>query len=166
MPEDRGNAPQRPARLDDRQFLAVVEHAPLVSLDIVVRDPSGRVLLGFRENEPARHWWFVPGGRIAKNESLDDAFQRITRDELGRTFDRAAAAFLGVYEHFYTAQPGGLTGSGTHYVALGYEVTASERLSPPREQHSRYDWFTVADLLAAKDVHPNTKKFFDGQPPP
>lgn len=163
MPEDGVSGPARPVRLDDRQFLAVVENAPLVSLDIVVRDPSGRVLLGFRENEPARHCWFVPGGRIAKNESLDNAFQRITRDELGTTFDRAAAAFLGVYEHFYPTKAGGLTGSGTHYVALGYEVTTSEPLSPPREQHSRYDWFTVADLLAAKDVHPYTKQFFEAR---
>lgn len=160
MPEEPGQGRRKAARLDDMQFLAVVENAPLVSMDIVVRDPSGRVLLGFRENEPARHSWFVPGGRIGKNESLDDAFYRITREELGKAFDRIRAVFLGVYEHFYTTNAGSLAGSGTHYVVLGYEVTVSEPLSPPREQHSRYDWFTVTELLAAKDVHPNTKQFF------
>lgn len=157
---------QKAARLDDVQFLAVVEHAPLVSMDIVVRDLAGRVLLGFRENEPARHCWFVPGGRIGKNESLDEAFGRITCEELGEAFDRARAAFLGVYDHFYTTNAGSLTGSGTHYVALGYEVTAAKPLSPPHEQHSRYDWFTVADLLAAKDVHPYSKQYFEGRPVP
>ena len=163
MAEELRNGRPQPARLDHQRFLAIVESAPLVSMDIVVRDPSGRVLLGYRSNEPARHFWFVPGGRIFKNESLAEAFGRITHEELGRAFDRADAVLLGVYEHFYDTSAGGVTGSGTHYIALAYEVTASSPLSPACEQHSRYEWFRVDDLLTAADVHPYTKQFFDGQ---
>ena len=64
-------------------WLQVVRHAPLVSIDLILRDAQGRVLLGLRENEPARGLWFVPGGVIRKDETLDAAFSRIARNELG-----------------------------------------------------------------------------------
>jgi colanic acid biosynthesis protein WcaH len=35
-----------------------------VSIDLIVRDADGRVLLGLRNNRPARDWWFVPGGIV------------------------------------------------------------------------------------------------------
>ena len=60
-------------RLAHSDFLAVVAHAPLVSLDLVVRDPDGCVLVGLRTNRPAQGSWFVPGGRIYKNERVAEA---------------------------------------------------------------------------------------------
>ncbi len=47
--------------LDQKTFLTVVRSAPLVSVDMIVRDRDDRVLLGLRANQPARGWWFVPG---------------------------------------------------------------------------------------------------------
>src|SRR3954466_13792753 len=54
--------------LSDAQFADVVRLAPLVSIDLVIRDPDGDVLVGLRTNAPAKGFWFVPGGRIRKNE--------------------------------------------------------------------------------------------------
>jgi len=54
-------------RLGREEFLEVVERAPLVSIDLIVRRGDGLVLLGRRTNEPAKDFWFVPGGRIYKN---------------------------------------------------------------------------------------------------
>lgn len=34
-------------------FLTIVANAPLVSIDLVVRNPEGKVLVGRRTNEPA-----------------------------------------------------------------------------------------------------------------
>ena len=70
-------------RLPRQEFLAVVKTTPLVSLDLLVQDRQGRVLLGMRKNEPARGFWFVPGGRIMKDEALAAAFERILDAELG-----------------------------------------------------------------------------------
>jgi colanic acid biosynthesis protein WcaH len=39
--------------------------------------------MGWRENEPAKRTWFVPGGRIRKDEKIADAFERIIRTETG-----------------------------------------------------------------------------------
>ena len=71
-------------RLDRATFLEVVRNTPLVSVDLIVRDSRGRVLLGLRNNAPARHSWFTPGGRICKNERIVDAVGRVALEELGR----------------------------------------------------------------------------------
>ena len=100
--------------LPEDQFLEVVAHAPLVSIDLVVSDAAGRILVGLRRNAPARGSWFVPGGIVRKNERLDAAYFRIARNELGAELHRAEARFLGVYQHFYDENFGGRPGFGTH----------------------------------------------------
>ena len=141
-------------------FLDVVRDAPLVSIDLIVRDAAARVLLGLRRNEPARDFWFVPGGRVLKNEPLEAAFGRLTASELGRAKQRSDARFLGVYEHIYDSNAGECPGFGTHYVVLGYELRLETGLELPPEQHSDYRWCGVAALLSDDRVHANTKAYF------
>ncbi|MDO6805290.1 NUDIX domain-containing protein, partial [Wenyingzhuangia sp. 1_MG-2023] len=78
-------------------FKNIVENTPLISVDFVVRNISGEVLLGQRLNRPAKGFWFVPGGRIIKNETLADAFLRLTKAELGQVFEITSARYLGLY---------------------------------------------------------------------
>jgi colanic acid biosynthesis protein WcaH len=54
----------------------VIRLAPLVSIDLIIRDNADRVLLGLRNNEPAKGYFFVPGGIILKDEPLPEAFAR------------------------------------------------------------------------------------------
>jgi len=82
-------------------FSSIVRHAPLVSIDLVIRNPRGEILVGFRRNRPAQGYWFVPGGRIGKGERIAEAFARITRGELGTEHRIENAVFLGVFEHIY-----------------------------------------------------------------
>src|SRR5947207_1352808 len=89
------------AWLEPQDFERVVRFTPLVSIDIIVRSKDGRVLLGRRRNEPARNSFFVPGGRITKDESLREAFKRIAAAELGVRKELNQARFIGVYEHIY-----------------------------------------------------------------
>jgi len=147
-------------RLPQREFLEVVARAPLVSIDLIVRDATGRILLGLRRNAPARGYWFVPGGCVRKNETLDIAFGRITFDELGVTASRADARFLGVYEHFYDENAGDQPGFGTHYVVLGHALPSGMIVTPPPEQHSEYRWLSVEGLLSDPQVHEYTKAYF------
>lgn len=153
---DRSGSPPLPRE----QFLEVVARAPLVSIDLIVRDGDGRVLLGLRRNAPARGWWFVPGGAIRKNESLDIAFRRISRNELGRELRRGDSALLGIYEHFYAENADDRPGFGTHYVVLAHSLRLEEPLTPPADQHSVYRWLGPAELLDTVDVHDNTKAYF------
>ena len=54
-------------------FKTVIKSSPLVSIDLIVRNEQGQVLLGKRTNRPAQGFWFVVGGRVLKDESLEHA---------------------------------------------------------------------------------------------
>ena len=89
-------------RLDTELFRTVVAHTPLISIDLIVRNPQGLVLLGQRVNRPAQGYWFVPGGRVRKNERLAEAFNRLVQEELGLiSCNMQDVLFLGPFEHFY-----------------------------------------------------------------
>lgn len=146
--------------LDKAQFAQIVAATPLISLDLIVRNDQGQVLLGRRLNRPAQGFWFVPGGRVRKDELLDAAFLRLTQEELGLASIRQQAQFLGAYEHFYADNFSG-TDFSTHYVVLGYElVWKGQKDALPISQHDQYRWFEVADLLPDPNVHLHTKDYF------
>jgi len=148
--------------LDEKQFEAVVAATPLVSIDLVIRDSSKKVLLGQRTNRPAKDFWFVPGGRIMKNESISTAFSRLLHVELGLTdYSIDAGKFLGVYQHFYSDSVFGGSPS-THYVVLAFELVLDslDMREMPLQQHQGYQWFAVSDLVAMDNVHQHTKDYF------
>lgn len=107
--------------LNATTFETVVASTPLISIDLLVQNEHGEYLFGLRKNRPAQGYWFVPGGRVQKNESLDNAFRRFTREELGVELERNKAQFKGVHEHFYQDSIFGEQVS-THYVVLAYEI--------------------------------------------
>src|SRR5712691_12552854 len=90
-----------PRALDDQEFATIVRLAPLVSIDLIIRDSNRNVLVGVRNNEPAKNFYFVPGGRVRKDETLETAFARIVAAETGFDADFKHARFLGVYQHMY-----------------------------------------------------------------
>ncbi len=147
--------------LSAADFSTVIRSTPLVSIDLILARPDGSVLVGRRQNEPAKDVWFVPGGRIRKDERLDDAFRRLIRAETGLEGERADARLLGVYEHLYETNALNEAGFGTHYVVLGYrvEVPADVAISGD-DQHAAFAWRQPADLLADSNVHANTKAYF------
>lgn len=151
--------------LSQETFRTVVAATPLISIDLVVRNSAGDVLLGQRTNRPARGSWFVPGGRVLKSESLDEAFRRLSETELSRVFDRAEARMLGVYEHFYSDSIFGedITSPDTHYIVLGYQLMlpGDQMLAPPVDQHDRYRWWPVETMQFDNSVHANTRAYLD-----
>ena len=152
--------PPSPAYLPHAALRDVVRLAPLVAIDLIIRNPRGEILLGLRNNEPARGCYFVPGGMILKNERLTDAFARILKRETDLTAAMADARFLGVYEHFYANNRFGEPGYGTHYVVLGYELKiAAGAAFKADDQHRELRWWTEAELLASPDVHRNAKAY-------
>lgn len=145
--------------LENDEFIKVVKNTPLVALDLVIRAGDNKLLMGMRINEPAVGWWFVPGGRIRKDESIEDAFLRITKTELGKSYPIDHARLLGAFTHQYQTNFARMPGISTHYVVLAYELQVDvdlERL--PKGQHSEYRW--VGENGDPARVHPNTLVYF------
>jgi colanic acid biosynthesis protein WcaH len=63
----------------------------IIAIDLIVHNKLGQILLGMRKNPPAQNTYFTPGGRAFKFESLNDAFARTIRDELGIDFRQRIA---------------------------------------------------------------------------
>jgi colanic acid biosynthesis protein WcaH len=150
-----------PMPLDPTLFSTIIEHAPLISIDLVVENDAGEALLGLRKNPPAQGMWFVPGGRVHKGERLDQALERLLHEELAVKLKTIQARFLGVYEHLYEENVFGDPGFGTHYVVLAHQIKLDLDVAKlPEEQHESYRWWDQADLLDAEDVHAYTKAYF------
>ncbi|MFI8747740.1 GDP-mannose mannosyl hydrolase [Pseudomonas sp. NPDC077186] len=151
--------------LDQATFRTVVAATPLVSIDLMVQNAEGKILLGQRLNRPAQGFWFVPGGRILKNETLDLAFERLTRVELGNCFSRSEATFMGVYEHLYVDSVFGAN-PDTHYVVLGYclLLPADAQLRLPQTQHGHFRWWSLDEIRSSEEVHENTRTYLPALP--
>jgi colanic acid biosynthesis protein WcaH len=150
-------------KLDDELFAKLIQIAPLVAIDIVVRDSEGKVLLARRRDEPAKNSYFVPGGRIWKNETLRSAFERILKSEIGYDAKLDSARLIGAYDHIYPNNRFGQSGYGTHYVVLAYELVLQGNISIDLDaNHASYQWLDEASLMRMPDVHPFVKAYFQG----
>lgn len=132
--------------LENIDFLHVVKNTPLVSIDLLVRSNDNSLLMGLRKNDPASGYWFVPGGRVRKDEELEDAFLRITNSELNIPVRLDQAKFVGVFTHKYNNNYTGRCDFGTHYIAIAYELTIEidiEKIN--NDQHSEYRWISKSE---------------------
>ena len=148
-------------KLPDNKFLEVIKNTPLVAIDLIIKNNQGEILLGQRINYPAKGYWFVPGGRIMKNETIQLAFKRILKTETNLDYNFKNTKLLGAYDHIYTDNYLKTDGINTHYVVLGYELNLEDGIKLKKDsQHTEYRWWSVKDLLLNDMVHDNTKNYF------
>lgn len=157
-----------PGQLPETRFRAALEALPLVSVDWVLSNPAGEILVGQRLNAPARGAWFTPGGRIRKGEALKNAMVRVATTELGVSdavarawADRAEA--MGAWDHMYpdSALDPALP---THYVNLPFWLALTDndlaalRL-PVGEQHRGWAWVSVSRKVPGFEWHPYVQPY-------
>src|ERR1051325_10836416 len=150
-------------KLDDKLFLQVIDATPLVSIDLIIHKEAGQVLLGPRSNRPAQGYWFVPGGRITKNERIAAAWKRISQVEIGVSLEERPT-LLGVYDHIYEDNYAGTAGINTHYVVIAYRGQFPPgAVVTPDPQHSALKWWDREAILQSAEVHQNTKAYFSDE---
>ena len=128
----------------------------------MVLNEQNQILLGKRNNPPAKGYWFVPGGRVFKNEAQATAFERICQTELRLEYPYTQAKLLGLYDHFYQDSVFG-DEIDTHYINAPYLVNLdhTQGLNLPTEQHLAYRWLSLDKLEQDNTVHPNSKIFME-----
>lgn len=149
-------------QLNEQQHLEVIDRMPLVSIDLVLRDSKNRIYLGRRVNEPARDKWFVPGRRILKDESLDDAFEKTCVKEIDERHSRSEARLIGVFTHKYDTNVYSAKGISTHYVVLAYELHVADDFQVrTKDQHTVYQWFSreEADPAVSENADPDVHEY-------
>jgi colanic acid biosynthesis protein WcaH len=150
-----------PRFLSHDELRGIVRLAPLVAIDLFIRNSRNEALLGLRNNEPAKGFYFVPGGMILKGERLADAFARILKNETNLSGRIEDARLVGAFEHFYDNNRFGDPDYDTHYVVIGYELKLADTAALKMDaQHSELRWWTQSELLDSPQVHDNAKAYF------
>lgn len=122
----------------------IIEHIPIPCIDFVLLH-QGKVLLTLRTQEPEKGKWWVQGGRIFKNESLQEALQRLARREIGS--DVKILKQIGAYDYFSKVSVFPQVKSGTHCVVVCFLVEPKEKNFSLRmdKTHSEGKWIGKID---------------------
>jgi colanic acid biosynthesis protein WcaH len=132
----------------------------LVATDLfLMGERSNKILLGLRTNAPAKNFWFVPGRRIRKNESIDDSLNFVVAKELGMNTN-LAFNFFGTATHIYEENYYQDPSFNTHYIILSYLAKISEStVFLPDSQHTHFKFWEFEAALNSPFVHQYTKAY-------
>ena len=145
-------------------YLKVIENTPIVSIDLIIFNHKGEVLLGKRSNEPGKNTFFVPGARLRKNEETKNAIERIADEELGIFLNKNAFNLLGAFNHLYSNNFANDSFS-THYICFAYSVVLKHQFTiNPDDQHAEFCWMDPIELTKNPMVHSNVKNYFHPAP--
>ena len=154
--------------LNQDEYFQAVSLTQLVSIDILVIH-EGKLLVGERINEPAKGSFFVPGGKVYKNEYLKEALERISEHEIGVRLTSNQVTLNGIYDHLYENNFRD-DSCGTHYVCIAclFELDDIEQIDVVEtamlSQHHCVEWLDTNQVLDHPKVHINVKSYFNEVP--
>ena len=115
--------------LPDVLYGQIVKRLPIVSVDaLIVVD--GALLLVRRNNEPVKGEWWVPGGRIHKGESLEEALRREILEETG--LELKDCRLINVYSRVFPER---------HDITIAYLCHCKRGQVKLNSEHSEYALF-------------------------
>ena len=95
-----------------------------------------------RNNEPEKGNWWFPGGRLLKNEKLEDAIVRKFKEETN--LDVIVDTYLGITETIFSTGPFDIP---VHTVNVTFSVIANEENIKIDNLHSDFIWSNNFDDL-------------------
>jgi colanic acid biosynthesis protein WcaH len=114
-----------------------LKNMPIFCVDLII-DRDKKVLLVKRKDEPCKNQWWVPGGRVYKNEKTEDAAIRKARGETG--LDVEIVKRVGFYEPMLKEAQFGIK-TGTHNPVVVYHLKSkSDQEVYLDETSSGYRW--------------------------
>lgn len=136
-------------------YAKFLSQMPLFCVDALVVH-KGKVLLVYRTNKPAKNLWWVPGGRVLKNETLEQAVLRKMKEELGVPV--TIQKRLGTYETMFPDAPFSEVTCGVHSVNVAFLMTLVNEQDAIQldTQSSDYQWVNNLD----ENSHPYLKALF------
>jgi len=133
--------------IPEREYLKIQELMPISAINLIVLWQN-KFLLIYRDKEPAKNQWWVPGGRIFKNETLLEAVKRKLKDLnlIGEIIRQGAT------HEFIVPDTLNEIKSGIHHISTTYIVRLSQE--PKITPGIKYQWFEKID----PKLHPYVKE--------
>ena len=136
--------------IPENLYKQIVKAMPIPCVDAVIMS-GGKFLLGKRVNQPLKNKWWLPGGRVFKNEPLEKAVIRKVREETG--LSGKIISQLGTEGAIFRTGPFGFP---VHTINTVFLLKISGKtLFELDAQHNEFKWFEQI----APSWHPYIKKF-------
>lgn len=149
--------------LSVEQFSQVIKYSPLFSIDFIVTTPDNDILFGKRVNEPAKGYWFTPGGRVYKNEMHISAIKRLLHEELNvDDYDLDLLEFNSLTDHIYDNNVFN-NDFGTHYINYSYNMPVDGGIIDQinaSDQHEEMMWLPRSKVKSYPGIHKFSKILF------
>jgi len=114
--------------IEDKYYKIILEWMPIPTVDGIITF-EGNFLLLKRNNPPVKGEWWVPGGRVRKGESLEEAVSREVFEETG--LECEIIRQVGVINLVFPE---------CHTISIYYLVEAKNSNVKLNEEHSDYRW--------------------------
>ena len=145
-------------KIPSTEYKKILDNMPIACVDLLIYDgnkSNAKFLLVLRKDEPAKNEWFVPGGRIFKNEKIEDAAKRKAFEELGIKIKLEKQ--IGCYDLFFEKGIFPDIKDGTHTISVVYLATLEKNQKIKLDKTSLdYKWFSKNDKL-----HPYVRKLIE-----
>ncbi|HVZ03326.1 NUDIX hydrolase [Hyphomicrobium sp.] len=120
-----------------------IPKTPLLAVDCVIFDPSNRILLIRRKNEPFINELALPGGFVEIGETVEDACRREIREETA--INLGPLSLIGVYSD-PSRDPRG------HSCSVAFAARTTTTTCTAGDDAAEANWFTdYKDLVLAFD---------------
>ena len=86
-------------KIKEDLYKDIIHALPILCVDLLIKNSDGKYLLHLRDNEPLKNEWWVPGGRVYKEEKIYCAASRKCKEELGLVITNWKV--VGIYEDTY-----------------------------------------------------------------
>ncbi len=131
-------------------YKQILEVMPLLCVDVIIKNSRGEYLLVRRANEPLQGQWWVIGGRVLKNETLEQAVIRKVKQEVGLTIRELTP--VGYYEDRFEKNSIPLD-SPLHTVSVVFS-TSIDGQQPIKLDGQSLEWQFLKELPKAFHVKP------------
>ncbi len=119
-------------------YKMILDNMPIVCIDSVVVNADGEYLLVKRNNHPLKGEYWLPGGRLMKNETLREAVKRKMKQELG--IDVEIERLMGFFETVFKKTSINVAG-GFHAVSFVFLLKPLQEKIVLDNQSSSWKWF-------------------------
>lgn len=132
--------------IPDKLYEQIIQHTVIATVDLVIMDSDKHILLCKRSNRPLKWQYYLPGGRINKNETMIQATHRKAKQELGLEIDTDRLIFVWVYDDIFSDSEFGDASTHCIPVTFTYQLEPEEQyLIQWDNQHSDMGFFSCDD---------------------
>lgn len=131
--------------IDKDLYVKILDSVPIATVDIVILNKKkDKVLLFKRSNNPLKGVYYTPGGRINKNEPINNAVVRKMKEELDLDLNLNNLKYLGIIEEFF--EKSSFENIKVHCINVVYSYILEDNIEINLDQqHENYNWFDVKD---------------------